>query len=124
MSISTKTQHYELQNRPDYSLLCFAGDLDAHSVEIMRDGLQSQLHGQCRNVVIDLYNVTFIDSHGVGLFVSLLKRVKANNGRLYISGADGQPAAVLRMVGLGPQLVTYCLTKEDALAQIALAPAS
>jgi anti-sigma B factor antagonist len=115
------TQYYQLQNRDAYCLLSFAGDLDAHSVEVMRPALHSQIGAECAMIVIDLSRVSFIDSHGVGLFVSLLKRAHANKGKLYIAGADGQPAAVLRMVGLGGDLVTYCLSKEDALADIALA---
>lgn len=112
------TQYYQLQNRDHYSLLAFSGDLDAHCVETIRPALLAQIQPQCRFVVIDLHQVAFIDSHGVGLFVSLLKKTQQNGGRLFIAAADGQPASVLRMVGLNNVLVTYCLSKEDAIAQI------
>mgnify|MGYP000945073588 CR=1 FL=1 len=115
------TQNYELQNRDNYSIITFAGELDAHIVETLGPAMQAQLDDTCRHLVVDLGQVGFIDSHGVGLFVKLLKRVHRRHGQFIIAGAEGQPAAVLRMVGLNKDLVTYCIDKESAIALLATA---
>lgn len=115
------SQNYEMKNRDTYSLVSFAGELDAHMVETLGPALQAQIAADCRALIIDVQKVSFIDSHGVGLFVSLLKRMHRHQGRLLISGADGQPASVLRMVGLNRDLVTYCVDKEAAIAEVARA---
>ncbi len=118
--MTTITKAYELQNRATYSQLIFTGDLDAATVEHIRPALQAQLPQECVQIIIDLENVGFIDSHGVGLFVSLLKRVHRRGGRLLIAGAGGQPAAVLKMVGLNGALVSYCPDRQTALQMLAL----
>lgn len=117
--MTTITQAYELQNRATYSQLAFSGDLDAATVEQIKPALQAQLPPDCAQIIIDLENVSFIDSHGVGLFVSLLKRVHRLGGRLLIAGAAGQPAAVLKMVGLNGALVSYCTDRHAALQILA-----
>ncbi len=118
--MTTVTQAYELQNRATYSQLVFAGDLDAATVEHIKPTLQAQLPAECAQIIIDLEKVSFIDSHGVGLFVSLLKRVHRRGGRLLIAGAAGQPAAVLKMVGLNGALVSYCPGRQTAVQLLAI----
>lgn len=117
--MNTVTQYYELQNKPAHSLLVFAGDLDAETVENIRPVLQAQLPDTCANIIVDLQRVDFLDSHGVGLFVSLLKRCHRNHGRLFVAGATGQPASVLKMVGLNASLVTYCSSRDEAALRVA-----
>lgn len=118
--MTTVTQTYELQNRATYSQLIFSGDLDAETVAQIKPALQAQLPADCAQIIVDLENVGFIDSHGVGLFVSMLKRVHKRGGRLLIAGAGGQPAAVLKMVGLNGALVSYCPDRQAAVQLLAI----
>jgi anti-sigma B factor antagonist len=109
---------FRVENEPRYSLVHFSGFVDASVVEQARAALLRQIPQDCRHIILDLSAVEFLDSHGVGLFVSLLKRTHANKGRLYFAGADAQPAAVLKMVGFSNgDLVSYCATKEEAIQQ-------
>lgn len=112
------TSIFEIQNRPDHCLIRFFGFIDASTVEKARPALQAGLPAACPDIVIDMAQVSFLDSHGVGLFVSLLKRVHARGGRLVVAGAEGQPASVLQMVGLNSALVTYCKNAQEAEAMV------
>ena len=107
---------FEIQNRDHYSLIRFFGFIDASTVEKARPMLHESLPASCPNIIIDLGQVSFLDSHGVGLFVSLLKRVHKQGGKVVFSGAEGQPASVLQMVGLNSALVTYCSNAKEAAA--------
>jgi anti-anti-sigma factor len=109
---------FEIQVKPQYTLVRFIGFVDAASVERMRPLLQSQIPAQSKNIIIDLQAVTFLDSHGVGLFVSLLKQAHKNGGKVYLAGSTGQPASVLRMVGFNGSLVTYCEDVNDVYAEL------
>lgn len=106
---------FEIQVRPDATLLRFFGFVDAGTVQQIRPVLQRQIPEHCLNLVVDLKDVGFLDSHGVGLFVSFLKQLHRNKGRIIFAGANGQPASVLQMVGLNGALVTYCPTVKEAL---------
>ena len=110
---------FEIQNTPDYALIRFSGFVDASTVAQARPVVQAQVPATCANFVVDLTGVDFLDSHGVGLFVSLLKRAHLNRGRVIIAGAEGQPSSVLQMVGFNGDLVAYCKNTEDAKAFLA-----
>ncbi len=106
---------FEIQVRPQYALLRLGGFVDAAAAEQIKPVLQHQLPAGIGNIIVDLTGVEFLDSHGVGLFVSLLKRAHMNNGRLVLAGAAGQPGAVLQMVGFNGALVVYTRSMEDAV---------
>ena len=110
---------FEIQAEANYALIRFSGFIDAAAVMQIKPLLQQQLPASAGNIVVDLEKVEFLDSHGVGLFVSLLKRAHHNNGRLVLASAAGQPASVLQMVGFNGELVSYCLTLEDAKKALA-----
>lgn len=102
------TSLFEIQNTPAFALIRFRGFLDASTVQQARPALLESIPASCANFLLDLGEVDFLDSHGAGLFVSLLKRAHQNRGRIVISGAEGQPSSVLRMVGFNGALVAYC----------------
>lgn len=109
---------FELQINPDYTLIRFFNFVDALTVDRVKPTLQEKIPAGCKNIIIDLRDVNFLDSHGVGLFVSLLKQTHRNKGRVVFAGAGGQPASVLQMVGFNGALVTYCPTIDEAEIQL------
>jgi len=107
---------FEIQQMPQYILIRFYGFIDASTVSQMRPVLQKRIPDTCRHIVVDLREVGFLDSHGVGLFVSLLKMAHKNNGRIVFAAAKGQPSSVLQMVGFNGGIVSYCQSIEEACA--------
>jgi anti-sigma B factor antagonist len=105
---------FHIRTEPQHAVITFTGYVDASSVEEAKPALQRLVPVACPNIIVDLAGVEFLDSHGVGLFVSLLKRAHANNGKLYFAGAGGQPASVLSMVGFTGSSITYCKTAGEA----------
>lgn len=99
----------EIQNHPAFSVVRFFGFVDAGTVENLAPVITEKVPADCTNIIIDLDKVEFLDSHGVGFFVSLLKKVSLkNDGKLFFVGATAQPASVLNMVGFNGQRITYC----------------
>jgi anti-sigma B factor antagonist len=54
------------------------------------------------DVLLDLSNVTFIDSTGIGALVALHKKLAARGHRLKISGLRGQPLQLFINLKLVP----------------------
>lgn len=71
-------------------------------------------------LVVDLANVSSIDSAGIGALISGLKRSREAGGDLRIACATPQPRLVLRLTSLTNVLPVYS-TVEDALAEFNLA---
>ena len=108
----------EIHNQPGFSTIRFYGFVDAATTEEARAIITAKISPDCSNIIIDLSRVVFWDSHGVGLFVSLLKKVHKNGGCLLLAAAAGQPASVLNMVGFNSALVTYCENLQQAEERI------
>lgn len=104
----------KIENAGAHSTIRFFGFVDAGLIEKARPIVQAELPESCRNIIVDLSDVEFLDSHGVGFFASLLKKAHGRKGRLFFVAADGQPAAVLKMVGFSGDNVTYCETTAEA----------
>ena len=84
------------------AVLRIEGELDAGSLSDLRPALSGMSEGQPPppRVVVDLSALRLIDSSGVGAIVSLYKAVHAYGGSLAITGAQGQPLAILRLLRL------------------------
>lgn len=84
------------------AVLRIEGELDAGSLPDLRPALSGISGGQPPPpwVVVDLSALRLIDSSGVGAIVSLYKAVHAYGGSLAITGAQGQPLAILRLLRL------------------------
>ncbi|MCK5556463.1 MAG: STAS domain-containing protein [Alphaproteobacteria bacterium] len=104
----------EVQNQSQFSIIRFFGFVDADLVKQAKSVIDAKIPADCPNIIIDLEKVEFLDSHGIGLFASLLKKVHHNNGQLIFAGATAQPASVLDIVGFNGSLVTYCEDLQQA----------
>lgn len=75
------------------------GSLDASSLQETRGDFES-LALAADDVTIDMSEVDFIDSSGVGALVFVLKRVHASGRKFRLINARGQPQQMLEQVGL------------------------
>ena len=109
------TRMVEIQNHPGFCVIRLEGSVDAAAIQRINLEVAVRLPPDCANIIIDLEKVEFLDSHGIGFFVSLLKKVYNNKGKLFLAGATAQPASVLDMVGFGGALIIHCEDAEKAI---------
>jgi len=82
------------------TLLTISGDLDQLSEAEMARRLDDLVTRGVKQLVIDLSDVTLIDSAGIGGLVLLVKRMRAQDGDVKLSGIRGQPAELLKRLRL------------------------
>ncbi|GGF76070.1 anti-anti-sigma regulatory factor [Azorhizobium oxalatiphilum] len=70
------------------------GDMDAASMADLKTMFEN-LGSSSQDVVLDLSEVDFMDSSGVGGIVFLYKRLRVNGFKLRLSGAQGQVLQLL-----------------------------
>jgi len=77
------------------------GELDHHSAEYTRQHLDN-LMGQSRaaQIIIDLANLKFMDSTGIGVLIGRYKKMKDRNVPIYISNPSSQAERIFKMTGL------------------------
>ncbi len=85
-------------------VLLLTGGLDAMTATDFKPVVVSIADADTLKVVVDLTPLTLIDSTGVGVLISLFKRVRAQGGHVYFAGLTGQPKEVFRLLRLDKSL--------------------
>jgi len=71
------------------------GSLDALAVDILRPRFDSLVQDK-HDVTLDMSQIDFIDSSGIGAIVFLFKRLRSLDRKLSLAGVHGQPLELLR----------------------------
>lgn len=90
-----------LYNDGNRMTAALSGDIDHHSAREMRLELEEAIaHSQPELLIIDMEEVGFMDSSGIGLILGRLRSVRAYGGEVLIKNAAPSIAAVIRLSGL------------------------
>jgi len=73
------------------------GILDSIKVEQLRQEINDLVETKPTIILIDLQNVTFINSAGLGGLVAVFKTVRATDGKLFLCSINDQLKQVLEM---------------------------
>jgi len=95
MELSMATQ--DLSGRTVVSL---KGELDIYSAPLLRTTLQDLIGQGNRSLVVDLTDVEFLDSTGLGVLVGTMRRTGEVNGDLRLVVASDRILRVFRMTSL------------------------
>ena len=79
-----------------------AGELDSHMAERIRNTIDSEiLKSGAKVLLIDMTDVPFMDSSGIGMMIGRYKLMKRLNGRMQVTGMQESVHKIFRMSGLG-----------------------
>jgi len=76
------------------------GDMDAAAMIALRPMLEDIARDDS-DICLDMANVKFLDSSGLGGIVFLYKRLRARSRQFRLANVDGQPASLMRHLQLG-----------------------
>lgn len=85
-------------------ILQIPGDMDAAAMKAQRAICEDMASSE-EDVAVDMSNVTFVDSSGVGAIVYMYKRLMANGYSLRLTGVKGQPLQLLTYLKLNDLIV-------------------
>jgi len=87
------------EQREDVTLVTLGGELDIYTVASFRQDLD-QVDPAATPLVIDLTDVTLLDSSGLGALVSLLNRARSGQGKLGLICPHRRLRRVFEITGL------------------------
>ncbi len=96
-----------------------AGELDLHTADNLKKKIVKKLeqNNKLNNIVLDLNNIKFIDSSGLGAILSLYKKLKAQQGKIAVINLSQQVKRIFNLSGV-LKLLVVAKTKAVALKQI------
>ena len=73
-----------IDKKDDYLILNLAGDLDVYSEEEFRDFIEDELKDKNLDLVIDIKDLDYLDSTGLGMFMKIYKMYEENSQKVKI----------------------------------------
>ena len=98
----TDDRSVSFEERADVTIARLHGsEFCSKTVELIQEKLQQLAEaGKPPHFVLDLSNLSFLNSIGIGAMVVCLKHVKQRGGQLVLVGLKGHCLGILRVVGL------------------------
>jgi anti-sigma B factor antagonist len=93
LTLSTRTEG-------DRTIVTVGGEIDVYTAPKLREELIDLVSGGAHHLVIDMENVDFLDSTGLGVLVGGLKRVRAHEGSLRLVCTQERILKIFRITGL------------------------
>lgn len=85
----------------DTLYLSLCGELDEHSAGYVREVLDNQmLNTVCKQVILDLSELDFMDSTGIGVIIGRYKKMKERNIPIFISNPSTHIDKILKMTAI------------------------
>lgn len=77
-----------------------SGEIDAYTAPMLRDALFPISEKERITMVVNLQEVGYMDSTGLGVFVGIFKNIRSNQGELKITGLTGRLRRLFDITGL------------------------
>ena len=84
----------------DYAVVAVTGELDVYTAPVLEESLGELVERGSPRLVVDLTEVTFMDSTGLGLLIKALKWTRELDGSLKIVANTDKVLKVFRVTGL------------------------
>ncbi|HHV72354.1 MAG TPA: STAS domain-containing protein [Clostridia bacterium] len=81
-------------------LLQAEGEIDVYTSSQLKEKINALLDNGVKELVIDLSNVSYIDSTGLGIFIGTLRNLKERGGRMELLSPTPRVKKVLNITGL------------------------
>lgn len=86
-----------LEDRANIALVPVAGDLDVTSVAGLRDVLDGLINRGCRRIILSFADCDYIDSTGMGLILSEIRKMRACGGLLSLTNVSDRILRTFRI---------------------------
>ncbi len=93
--------HIRVTQQSDSTTAYLFGELDHHSADQVKEDLDNLIRRfNDMDLILDLKNLSFMDSSGLGVILGRYKKLKARGGRMYIKNANPQIEKVFTVSGI------------------------
>ena len=109
--------------RDEVTVVHVGGEIDVYTAPVLRDHLDEQISQGHHHLVVDLGDVSFMDSTGLGVLVGRLKLARVNDGTLRLVCSSERILKVFSITGLDKVFQIF-VSVDDALRDRLTHPAT
>jgi anti-anti-sigma factor len=107
---------HEITEQGGVKVVHLHGPIDVSRAMELRDLLGAQIDSAAARVLLDLSDVTLIDSSGIGILVTAHRRADGQGARFALAGATGTVARVFEMTRTNKLLAIHGTVEEGVAA--------
>jgi anti-sigma B factor antagonist len=89
------------------TIVAVGGEIDVYTAPKLRDKITELVSAGSYDLVIDMQEVEFLDSTGLGVLVGGLKKVRAHDGSLQLVCNQDRLLKIFRITGLAKVFVIH-----------------
>jgi len=102
-----------VQQQDDRAVVHVSGEIDLATCPQLRDVLAELVDRGIYHLVVDLEQVSFLDSSGIGVLMGVYRRIREHGGSLRLTAPSAQVRRVLDLTRV-TMVVPICATLDEA----------
>ncbi len=104
-----------LRHRNEIPVLDVIGEIDIYTTPQFKEAVSAAIDENKPKIIINMAQVTYMDSSGFGTLLSATKRLRPLDGALYLAGCNDSIQRMLQITRLNTIFGVYT-TEDEALA--------
>jgi anti-sigma B factor antagonist len=109
----------DIETKNTYSIVHIKGEIDCYSCPILQEKLEEVIANGHLQIILDLTNLYFIDSTGLGTIAYTAQDIKGQNGQLHIICTHPQIKRIFQISGLEKRNITLYTTESAVFEKLA-----
>jgi anti-sigma B factor antagonist len=108
----------EIKKEPEYTHIIVHGEVDLYNANELKDKVHMATdRAPSPNLIVDLKDVEYIDSTGLGILIGIKRRTNENNGKLILVLYSDRISKLFEITGLN-KIFTITRGIDDAFAAL------
>ena len=96
----------------EHKIVELKGDIDYFSVSELKNTIFKLIHDKTPSIILDLQNVEYMDSSGLGLIVTAYRVMSNYNGKISLVNVCDDISVILKLATVDTLLTIYNNNKE------------
>ncbi len=97
----------EFRDHGEHKIVEVSGEVDLYNVSELKKALFSVTDGSSPSVIVDMRNVNYMDSSGIGALVAGQKKMKAHTGKFALMNIHEDVLNILKLATLDKFFTIY-----------------
>lgn len=97
----------ETREQDGHTLVAVGGEIDVYTAPRLRDKITELVNSGHHSLIIDMENVDFLDSTGLGVLVGGLKKIRAQDGTMSLICSQDRLLKIFKITGLAKVFTIY-----------------
>ncbi len=97
----------EFKELGEHKIIAVSGEVDLYNVSELKKALFSITDGQYSSVIVDMKDVNYMDSSGIGALVAGMKKMRAHTGKFALMNIHDDVLNILKLATLDKFFTIY-----------------